>query len=101
MSVPTHVIAIIVQSRCSRKFTKPVLRPAQTHLRHRPELFTRALTCRTSSDIHGQDMVERWMRLSSITALHKVQQILLAFFWIGSHGVLECIIEGGGVTARD
>jgi hypothetical protein len=46
-------------------------------------------------------MVERWMRLSPITALHKVQQVLLAFFWIGSHGVLECIIEGGGVTARD
>jgi hypothetical protein len=46
-------------------------------------------------------MVERWMRLSSITTLHKVQQILLAFFWIGSHGVLECFIEGGGVTARD
>jgi hypothetical protein len=46
-------------------------------------------------------VVECWMRLSPITALHKVQQVLLAFFWIGSHGILECIIEGGGITARD
>ena len=96
-----RVAALTAYLRCSRKFTKSVLRPAETYLRHRPKLFTRALTRRTSSDIHGQDVVECWMRLSPITALHKVQQVLLAFFWIGSHGVLECIIEGGGITARD
>ena len=97
--VPDHVRALTVQSHCSWEFPKPVLGPAQTYLRHRPQLFTRALTRRTSSYIYRQYMVECGMRLSPITALYKLPHLFFAFFRVRRNGILECIVKGEAVTA--
>jgi hypothetical protein len=46
-------------------------------------------------------MVERGVRLSPVTALHKLQHLFFAFFRTGRGGVLEGIVKAEGVTAAD